>query len=110
MKIFKTKFKDLKIIKGKNHYDIRGYFREIYKDKVIKKKLIFWCISKSKKNVIRGLHFQKKPEQDICVSVIKGKIFDVVLDLRRKSKTYGKIYTSILSESNSKSLFIPSGL
>ena len=107
--VHKTKFLGLKLIKGVNYYDNRGYFREIFKALFIKKKLIFWCISKSKKNVIRGLHFQKKPKQEIFVSVLKGKIFDVVLDLRKNSKTYGKCYKSILSEKNSNSLFIPYG-
>ena len=73
MKIINTKFKGLKIIKGINHYDKRGYFREIYKKKFIKRKnFIFWCISKSKKNVIRGLHLQRKIKQDLHVSVLKG--------------------------------------
>ena len=66
-------------------------------------------MSKSKKNVIRGLHLQKEFRQDKFVSVVKGKIFDVVVDLRKKSKTYGKKYSIILSESNSTSLFIPAG-
>lgn len=110
MKIIHTKFYDLKIIKGVNHYDKRGYFREIFKNNFFKNnKLIFWCMSRSKKNVIRGLHLQKKFQQDKFVSVIKGKIFDVVVDLRKKSKTYGKHYSIVLSDKNSTSLFIPAG-
>ena len=110
MKIINTKFKGLKIIKGINHYDGRGYFRETFKNSFFKNKnFIFWCLSKSKKNVIRGLHLQKKFGQDKFVSVVKGKIFDVVVDLRKKSKTYGKKYSIILSENNSTSLFIPAG-
>ena len=66
-------------------------------------------MSKSKKNVIRGLHLQKEFRQDKFVSVVKGKIFDVVVDLRKKEKTYGKKYSIILSEKNSTSLFIPAG-
>jgi dTDP-4-dehydrorhamnose 3,5-epimerase len=66
-------------------------------------------MSKSKKNVLRGLHLQKKNQQEKFVSVVKGKIFDVVLDLRKKSKTYGKHFSIILSEKNSTSLFIPTG-
>ena len=110
MKIFDTKFYGLKIIKGTNHYDRRGYFRETFKNSFFKnKKLIFWCMSKSKKNVLRGLHMQTIYQQDKFVSVIKGKIFDVVIDLRKKSKTYGKIYSITLSDKNSTSLFIPAG-
>ena len=66
-------------------------------------------MSFSKKNVIRGLHIQTKNSQGKLLSVIKGKIFDVALDLRKKSKTYGKYFSSILSESNSKSIYIPAG-
>ena len=110
MKIINTKFYGLKIIKGVIHYDKRGYFRETFKNNLFKNKnFIFWCMSKSKKNVIRGLHIQTKFQQEKFVSVIKGKIFDVVLDLRIESKTYGKQYSTILSDKNSTSLFIPAG-
>ena len=110
MKILNTKIKGLKIILGKNHYDNRGYLREIIKKKFFKNKnFIFWIASKSKKNALRGLHIQRKIGQDKYISVLKGKIFDVVLDLRKKSKTYGKTYSIILSEKNAKSLFIPAG-
>ena len=72
MKIFNTNFFGLKKINGINHYDKRGYFREISKNDFFKKKnFIFWCMSKSKKNVVRGLHIQKKIHQDIIVSVVK---------------------------------------
>ena len=110
MIILNTKFNGLKIIKDKSHYDKRGYFREILKKNKLKKKnFIFWCISKSKKNVLRGLHFQRKFAQDKQVSVIKGRIFDLVVDLRKNSKTYGKKFSIILSDKNSTSLFIPAG-
>ena len=110
MKIQSTNFNGLKVIKGRNHFDKRGYFREIFKNNFFeKKKIIFCCISKSKKNVIRGFHLQKKFQQDKLVSVIKGKIFDVAVDLRKKSKTFGKHYSIILSEKNSTSLLIPAG-
>ena len=90
MKILNTNFSGLKIVKGKNYYDNRGYFREIFKNKIFKNKnFIFWCVSKSKKNIIRGLHLQRKVKQDLFVSVIKGKIFDVVVDLRKNSKKFG---------------------
>ena len=110
MKILNTKFKGLKIIKGVNHYDNRGYFRETFKNIFFKnEKFVFWCMSKSKKNVLRGLHLQTKFQQGKFVSVIKGKIFDVVVDLRKKSKTYGKKHSIILSNKNSTSLFVPAG-
>ena len=110
MKIISTRFHGLKKIKGINYSDKRGYFREIFKNNFFKnKKLIFCCVSKSKKNVIRGFHLQKKLQQDKLISVIKGKIFDVAVDLRKQSKTYGKYYSITLSEKNSTSLFIPAG-
>ena len=110
MKIINTRFHGLKIIKGINHHDKRGYVREILKNNFFKdKNFIFSIISKSKKNVIRGLHLHKKAQQEKFVSVVNGKIFDVVLDLRKKSKTYGKHFSIILSEKNSISLFIPAG-
>ena len=65
MKIINTKFQGLKIIKGINYYDNRGYFRETFKNSFFRNKnFIFWCMSKSKKNVIRGLHLQKEFRQD----------------------------------------------
>jgi len=110
MEIKKTNFKDLKIIEGKKFLDIRGCFREINKKKEIKKiNFIFWCMSKSKKNVLRGLHLQIKEPQDKFISVVKGKILDVVVDLRKNSKTFGKHFKIELSEKNCKSLFIPKG-
>ena len=105
----KAKFKDLFIIHNKPFTDSRGYFKELIREKKIKRKFPFLVMSFSKKNVIRGLHLQKKKSQGKFVSVLKGKIFDVAVDLRKKSKTYKKVFTTILSENNSKSLFIPSG-
>ena len=109
MKIIKTKFKDLLIIKNKRFLDSRGFFREILIEKLLKKKFLFNVISVSKKNVIRGIHFQAKNIQGKFISVIKGKIFDVAVDLRKNSKTYGKHYKIILSEKNCTSIFIPKG-
>jgi dTDP-4-dehydrorhamnose 3,5-epimerase len=110
MKIYNTNFLGLKIFKGKNYFDNRGYFREVFQSKMLNnKKFIFWCVSKSKKNVVRGLHLQKNVKQDLFISVIKGKIYDVVVDLRKSSKKYGKYSSNILSEKNATSLFVPSG-
>ena len=110
MKIVNTKFQGLKIIKGINHHDKRGYFRETFKNIFFKKKkFIFWCMSRSKKNVLRGLHLQSKFGQDKFISVVKGKIFDVVVDLRKNSKTFGNYITCELSKENFKHIYIPSG-
>ena len=108
MKI-KTKFKDLLLIKNKSYKDNRGSFREVIKEKSINKRFPLVLTSYSKYNVTRGLHLQTKNPQSKFVTVIKGRIFDVVVDLRKKSKTYGKCYSSILSEKNSTSIFIPAG-
>ena len=107
--IKKSKIKDLVIISNILYKDKRGYFKELLKEKKLKKRFPFLVMSFSKKNVIRGLHLQKKNSQGKFVSVIKGKIFDVVVDLRKNSKTYGKYFSTILSEKNSKSIFIPPG-
>ena len=107
--IKKSKFKDLIIISNTSFKDKRGYFKELLKEKKLKKRFPFLVMSFSKKNVIRGLHLQKKNSQGKFISVIKGKIFDVVVDLRKNSKTYGKYLSTILSEKNSKSIFIPPG-
>ena len=73
MKILKTKFKDLLVFKSKNFYDNRGYFRELALEKKIKRKFIFTVVSKSKKNVLRGLHMQQKKQQGKYISCVKGK-------------------------------------
>ena len=110
MKIISTKFSELKVIKSKNHRDSRGFFKEDFKKKFFKgKKFVFGCTSSSQKNVIRGLHLQTKFSQGKYVSVLKGKILDVALDLRKNSKTFGKHFKIILSDNNAKSLFIPAG-
>ncbi len=110
MRVFLTKIKDLKVIQGERFLDSRGYFRELYKKKIIKKKqFIFWCASKSKKNVLRGIHLQIRSPQAKYISVLKGEIIDVVVDLRKKSKTFGQHFKIKLSEKNCKSLLIPAG-
>ena len=109
MKITKTSFKDLIIIKNKSYKDKRGYFKELLRENEIRKKFPFLVMSYSKKNVIRGLHLQQKKTQGKFVTVIKGKIYDVVIDLRKKSKTFGKKYSIILSDKNCKSIYIPEG-
>ena len=107
--IQKKKFKDLFLIKNISYKDQRGYFKELIRENQLKKKFPFLVMSHSKKNIIRGLHIQTKKPQGKFVTVIKGKIFDVALDLRKKSKTFGKVYSCVLSEKNSNSIFIPAG-
>jgi dTDP-4-dehydrorhamnose 3,5-epimerase len=107
MKIIKTKIKDLLIIKTKIYKDGRGFFKEVEKNQLLKKKFIFDCLSFSKKNTLRGLHLQKKKSQAKIITVVDGKILDVVVDLRKKSKTYGKHFAIEISKNSDFSLFIP---
>ena len=107
--IKKTNFKDLFLLKNNPYKDKRGYFKELIKENKIKHKFPFFVMSYSKQNVIRGLHIQTKNTQGKLITVIKGKIFDIALDLRKNSKTFGKYFKCILSESNSNSIFIPPG-
>ena len=110
MKIYKTNIKDLLIIKQKNNIDKRGSLRETYNKRIFgNKKFVFEYCTTSKRNVCRGFHFQTKFQQAKYVNVLKGKILDVVIDLRKKSKTFGKSFKIILSAKNATSLYIPKG-
>ncbi len=110
MKVKSTKFKNLKIIESPIYRDKRGYFREIFKHNFfLKRKFVFTCVSSSKRNVLRGLHLQTKYAQGKYLSVLKGEIFDTVVDLRKKSKNFGKSFSIKLSEKNGISLYIPPG-
>lgn len=95
--------------------DDRGFFMETYRGdefgKVgIKEEFIQDNHSRSTKGVIRGLHFQIEPhEQSKLVRCIRGEVFDVAVDLRKKSDTFGKWFGVVLSEENKKMLYIPKG-
>jgi dTDP-4-dehydrorhamnose 3,5-epimerase len=111
----RTKIPDVILIKPLVFPDERGFFLETYKKSDFKKKGIdvdfVQCnYSKSKKGVIRGLHFQKSPfAQSKLVRCIKGEIFDVVVDIRNDSYSFGKHVAIELSEENKHLLFIPKG-
>ena len=115
MKISKTYIDDLIIIEPSVYKDSRGFFYESFKESfflsnISKVKFTQENISKSKKGVLRGLHFQYPPfEQSKLINVIKGEVLDVAVDLRKGSKTFGNIYSITLSELNKKQLFIPKG-
>ena len=110
MKIIKTNIKDLLIIKQKNNTDKRGSLREIFNKKILNKNnFVFEYCTTSKPNALRGFHFQYKFQQAKYVNVLKGKILDCVIHLRKNSKTFGKIFKIILSEKNCLSLYIPEG-
>ena len=90
MRIKKTKIQGVLIIEGKRHLDNRGYLREVLLEKIIKKKFKFHITSVSKKKTLRGLHFQTNNPQGKFISVIKGEIFDVIIDLKN-SKTFCQV-------------------
>jgi len=106
---------DVILVEPKSFEDSRGYFLEnfhekFFQDNKITSKFIQDNISFSKKNILRGLHFQLNPKaQAKLVSVINGEIFDVAVDIRKNSPTYGKWVGATLSGKNHKSLFIPEG-
>ena len=115
MNIIETEFADLYIIDPLVHKDKRGYFFESYRDDIFKEKIgninfVQENESYSKKGTLRGLHFQTEPHsQSKLVRCVKGKVLDVVVDLRKKSKTFGKHFKIELTEKNGKSIFIPPG-
>lgn len=109
MKIVKTKIKGLLILKTNIYKDKRGFFREITKEKVLKKNFKFTCLSTSKKNTLRGLHIQLKKPQAKLITVAYGAILDVVLDLRKKSRTFGKTFSIEITDKSDFSLYIPEG-
>ncbi|WP_027623952.1 dTDP-4-dehydrorhamnose 3,5-epimerase [Clostridium lundense] len=104
----------LYIIEPKVFGDHRGYFMETYNYedfKAVGLDMVFVQDnqSKSKKGVLRGLHFQTRYPQGKLVRAIKGEVFDVAVDLRKESKTYGQWYGVLLSEENKKQFYIPEG-
>ena len=109
MKIKNVNIKGLKIIKTKMFFDKRGFFKEIFKNNLIKKDFKFDVMSLSKKNVIRGLHIQIKKPQAKVITVVSGKIMDVAVDLRKNSKTFGKYYSLIISDKSEYSFYVPEG-
>ncbi len=109
MKVYKTKISGLLIVKQKNNTDNRGFLREIFNKKLLNKNFNFEYSTTSKKNVLRGFHFQTNFQQAKYVNVLKGKILDVVIDLRKNSKSFGKYFKIILSKKNATGLYIPRG-
>lgn len=112
--VINTKIDGLYEIEPLIHQDNRGYYIKIFEeDEFIKKGLPIHFLeenqSKSSKGVIRGLHFQHTHSQGKLARVVKGKIYQVAVDLRKDSKTFGKWVGVILSEENKKMLYIPEG-
>ena len=111
----KLSIPDVIIIEPKIFPDERGAFFELFKQSIFEQneinvKYVQDNISVSNLNVLRGLHFQKTPKsQAKLITVLQGEIFDVAVDIRKNSPTYGKWVGEILSETNRKLLFIPEG-
>lgn len=110
----KSEIDGLIISKPKIFGDSRGYFLEAYSEKYfyesgINEKFVQDNMSKSIKGVIRGLHFQKNHCQAKLVTVICGEVYDIAVDLRNDSKTFGKYFGVLLNEENKKQFFIPKG-
>lgn len=109
-----TSIKDVYVIETKKYGDNRGYFMETYKEKNFKEAGLNYTFvqdnqSKSKAGVLRGLHFQKTFPQAKLVRCIEGKVFDVCVDLRSGSKTYGKWEGVVLSAERGNQFMIPRG-
>ena len=110
MKLIKTKIPGPLIIKSNIFKDKRGYLRETFRNNLFyNKRFPFDVMSFSKKNVLRGLHIQSNKSQAKIITVTYGKIFDVVVDLRKKSKNFGKYFSIIISDKSDFSLYIPAG-
>ncbi|MCI9565730.1 MAG: dTDP-4-dehydrorhamnose 3,5-epimerase [Eubacterium sp.] len=114
IKVTKTNIKDLVVIEPTVHGDDRGYFMETYNQNDMKEagidvEFVQDNQSMSTKGVLRGLHYQKEFPQAKLVRVIKGEVFDVAVDLRRDSETYGEWFGIRLSEENKKQFYVPAG-
>lgn len=114
IKITTCEIEGLKVIEPTVFQDERGYFMETYnkkdyEDAGITKEFVQDNQSMSAKGVLRGLHFQKEHPQAKLVRVVSGTVFDVAVDVRPGSKTYGKWFGVLLSDENKKQFYIPEG-
>ncbi len=114
IRITKTTLDGVLVIEPDLYNDDRGYFFELWNARKfdghgIEVNYVQDNVSFSKKNVLRGLHYQFPKPQAKLVSVLSGEIFDVAVDIRKGSPTFGKWFSVILSDKNKKQLFIPAG-
>ena len=110
----KTEIDGVYVIEAPVYGDNRGYFSETYNEKEFKEAGLNYIFvqdnqSRSKKGVLRGLHFQKNHPQAKLVRVLEGEVFDVAVDLRKDSKTYGKWVGVLLSGDDNRQFMIPRG-
>lgn len=109
-----TEISGVFIIETDKFEDNRGYFQETYHYDNFKKVGLDMLFvqdneSKSKKGVLRGLHFQTRYSQGKLIKVLDGEIFDVAVDIRKNSKSFGKWFSTVLSSRNSKMMYVPEG-
>jgi len=112
--IIRTSLEEVLIVEPGTYEDSRGYFMETYqdiryRDSGITARFVQDNLSFSRKGVLRGLHYQYPHAQDKLVQVISGEIFDVAVDIRRGSPTYGQWTSAQLSDKNHRQLFVPVG-
>ncbi|WP_407668066.1 dTDP-4-dehydrorhamnose 3,5-epimerase [Paenibacillus tyrfis] len=116
LKIYPTKFEEVKLIEPRVFEDSRGFFMESFNEQIFEKCGIKYGFIQDNHSlscdagVLRGLHYQLEPKaQTKLVRVISGAIFDVVVDIRKSSPTFGEWYGVVLSESNKRQLLVPKG-
>lgn len=114
MTVLSLEIPDVKLIKPRVFDDDRGFFlqtyhAEQYRDAGIDVRFVQDNWSRSTKGVLRGLHYQLEHAQDKLVSVVRGEVFDVAVDIRRDSPTFGKWVGEVLSEQNKHQMFVPGG-
>ena len=115
MKVTKIDLEGVYVFETPKYRDNRGTFTVPFNLKEFKKATNFYAdfvqdnLSISKKNVLRGLHYQIKKPQGKLVRVIKGSVQDVIVDIRQKSPTFGKSFSIVLSSKNNLSLWVPPG-
>jgi dTDP-4-dehydrorhamnose 3,5-epimerase len=114
MKVSQTELDGVLLIEPTVHRDSRGrffesYVKEKYREVGIQEDFVQDNQSLSNKNVLRGLHYRIAPEQSKLVRVVKGEVFDVVVDIRKSSPTFGEWQSFILSDTNHLQLYVPVG-
>lgn len=114
MKVIDTTIPDVKVIQPQVFGDDRGFFMETFRSSVMDeltggKPFVQDNHSKSKQGILRGLHYQMQHTQGKLVRVVQGTVFDVAVDMRRSSPTFGKWVGEILSADNKKQLWVPEG-
>lgn len=114
MKYFETEIPDVKVIEPDVYGDERGFFMETFRQSEFEEQCCRVSFvqdnhSRSNQGILRGLHYQVKQPQGKLVRVISGEVFDVAVDLRKSSRTYGKWVGVFLSEHNKRQLWVPEG-